>query len=120
MKKLLLLIITLTAPLLLFSFIRDVSGMNSEQYEINKLIITATTPQDHLKVADYYDKQAQEDEEKTRFYASIADSYTNRDKPLIGLAKYYTNLSNKYAELAQGYKNLSIEHKNMAEEMQNN
>jgi hypothetical protein len=120
MKKLLVLIISFTVPLLLFSFIRNVSGVDYEQYEIDKLIITATTPQDHLRISDYYDEEAKKDEEKARFYASIADSYTNRDKPLLGLAKYYTDLSNKYAELAQGYKNLAIEHKNMAQEMQIN
>jgi hypothetical protein len=120
MKKLLVLIITLISPLLLTSLTNDVSGMDTDQYDVNKLIITASTSQDHLKIADYYDKEAQKDEEKARFYGSIANSYANRDKPLLGLAKYYTDLSNKYTEMAQGYKNLATEHRNMAEEVQNN
>ncbi|HEY7535470.1 MAG TPA: hypothetical protein VH878_05950 [Thermodesulfobacteriota bacterium] len=120
MKGKLSLIIALITLMLFFSHMREVFGMDYEHYEINKLIITASTSQDHLKIADYYDKEAQKDEEKARFYGSIANSYANRDKPLLGLAKYYTDLSNKYTEMAQGYKNLATEHRNMAEEVQNN
>jgi len=119
MKQVLLLSITLIASIILFSEIKEVLGMASEEEEIIILIQTATSPEDHLKIADYYDKQAQKDEEKARFYASMSDSYANRDKPLIGLAKYYSDQSKKYMEMAQGYKNLATEHRKMAgQEMQ--
>ena len=121
MKQVLLLSITLIASIILFSEIKEVLGMASEEEEIIILIQTATSPEDHLKIADYYDKQAQKDEEKARFYASMSDSYANRDKPLIGLAKYYSDQSKKYMEMAQGYKNLATEHRKMAgQEMQQN
>ncbi len=121
MKKLLLLSIVMSLPLLLFSFIKDVSSAATEEEEIIILIQTATSPEDHLKIADYYDKQAKKDEEKARFYASMADSYANRDKPLLGLAKNYSDQSKKYMEMAQGYKNLATEHRKMADqEMQQN
>jgi len=89
--------------------------MASEE-EIIILIQTATSPEDHLKIADYFDKQAKKDEEKARFYASMSDSYANRDKPLLGLAKYYSDQSKKYMEMAQGYKNLATEHRKMADQ----
>ena len=116
MKQSLLLSIVLSLPLLLFSFAKDVSGMASEEEEIIILIQTATSPEDHLKIADYYDKLAKKDEEKARFYASMSDSYANRDKPLLGLAKNYSDQSKKYMEMAQGYKNLAVEHRKMADQ----
>ncbi len=116
MQKLTLLSIVLLLPLLLFSFIREVSGLTSEEEEIIILIQTATSPEDHLKIADYFDKQAKKDEEKARFYASMADSCANRDKPLLGLAKNYSGQSKKYMEMAQGYKNLAAEHRKMADQ----
>ena len=120
-KKILPLSIALTASLILFSEIREVFGVASEEEEIIILIQTATSPEDHLKIADYYDKQAKKDEEKARFYASMADSYANRDKPLLGLAKNYSDQSKKYMEMAQGDKNLATEHRKMAgQEMQQN
>ncbi|MGH7799978.1 MAG: hypothetical protein ACREOW_05020 [Thermodesulfobacteriota bacterium] len=121
MQKLTLLSIVLLLPLLLFSFIREGSGLTSEEEEIIILIQTATSPEDHRKIADYFDRQAKMDEEKARFYASMADSYANRDKPLLGLAKNYSGQSKKYKEMAQGYKNLAAEHRKMADqEMQKN
>jgi hypothetical protein len=115
MKKILQLSITLIASIILFSEIKEVFGMASEE-EIIILIQTATSPEDHLKIADYFDKQAKKDEEKARFYASMSDSYANRDKPLHGLAKYYSDQSKKYMEMAQGYKNLATEHRKMADQ----
>ena len=116
MQKLTLLSIVLLLPVLLFSFIREVSGLTSEEEEIIILIQTATSPEDHRKIADYFDRQAKMDEERARFYASMADSYANRDKPLLGLAKYYSDQSKKYMEMAQGYKNLAVEHRKMADQ----
>ncbi len=118
MKRVVLpLVVALIVPLLVFSFIGGVSGKASEEEDINKLIETATTHEDHMKIADYYEKQASEAEAKARSHASMADSYKNRSKPLTGLATHCSNLANKYKEAAEEYKAMAMEHRKMAEEM---
>ncbi|MBI2486778.1 MAG: hypothetical protein HYW01_07445 [Deltaproteobacteria bacterium] len=120
MKKLLPLAVALIVPLLLFSFTSGIRTNASEDEDegITKLIESATTPEDHMKIADYYEKQAAKAERKARFHASMGDSYKNRSKPLAGLATHCSNLANKYKEAAEEYKAMATEHRKMAQEMQ--
>ncbi len=118
MKRVLSLVITLIATFLLFSFVMGVPGKASDEEEINKLIQTATTPEDHMKIADYYQKKAEEMEVSARSHASMAASYENRGKPLPGPAKHCSNLSKDYTKAAEEYKAMAMEHRKMAEGMQ--
>jgi hypothetical protein len=118
MRRSLILVIGLTATFLLSYFIIGVPGKASEEEEINKLIQTATTPEDHMKIADYYQKQAEKMEVSAHSHASMAASYENRGKPLPGLAKHCSNLSKDYEKAAKEYRAMAMEHKKMAEEMQ--
>lgn len=118
MKRVLPLVIASIATLLLFSFVMGVPGKASDEEEINKLIQTATTPEDHMKIADYYQKQAEEAEVSAHSHASMAASYENRGKPMPGPAKHCSNLSKDYQKAAEEYKALAKEHKKMAEEAQ--
>jgi len=108
MKRLLPLGIGLIATFLFFSFIVGVSGSASEEEEINKLIETATTPEDHMKIAEYYEMQAAKMEQEASFHASLADSYKSRGKPLLGLAKHCSDLSKRYMEAAKDYKTMAM------------
>ncbi len=74
MKMVLPLVITSIATLLLFSFVMGVPGKASEEEEINKLIQTAKTPEDHMKIAEYFEKQSEKMEAKARSHASMAAS----------------------------------------------
>jgi hypothetical protein len=118
MKRILPLALTLIAPLLLFSFAGVFPGSASEEEEINKLIETASTPGDHMKIAEYYEKQAGKAERQAKFHASLADSYKNRGKPFSGLAKHCSDLFKRYEEAAKDYKAMAMEHMKMAQEMQ--
>jgi hypothetical protein len=118
MKRVLPLVITWIATLLLFSFVMGVPGKASDEQDINKLIQTATTPEDHMKIANYYEKQAEEAEVSARAHASMAASYESRGKPLPGPAKHCSNLSKDYTKAAEEYKAMAKEHKKMAEESQ--
>jgi hypothetical protein len=118
MKRSLTLIIALISTSLLFSFIIGVPGKASEEEEITKLIQTATTPEDHMKIADYYQKKAGEAEVSAHSHASMAASYENRGKPMPGPAKHCSNLSKDYKKAAEEYKALAVEHKKMAEGIQ--
>ncbi len=88
----------------------------SDEEAVHKLIETATTSEDHIKIAEYYEKQAVGAERKSSFHASMADAYKKRGKPLTGLAKHCENLAKNYTEVAQEYKAMATEHREMAKE----
>ncbi len=117
MNKMLQLVIALIVPLMLFSFVGVIPGSATEEEEINKLIETAKTPEDHIKIADYYEKQAAKMEQEASFHASLADSYKNRSKPFLGLAKHCSDLSKKYRGAAKDFKAMAMEHMKMAQEV---
>ncbi len=118
MKRILPLAIAFVVPILLFSFLGVVPGSASEEEEINKLIETATTPEDHIKIAEYYEKQVKKMEERARLHGTLADSYKNRGKPFSGLAKHCSDLSKRYTEAAKDYKAMAIDHMKMAQDVQ--
>ena len=118
MKRVLPLVIALIASFVLFSCVRGVPSKVSEEEEINKLIETAITPEDHMKIAEYYEKQAEKMEVKAHSHASMAASYRARGKPIFGLGIHCRNLSKKYKETAEEYKALAMEHRKMAGETQ--
>ena len=113
-------VIALIVPLLLLSFIGGFPGKASEEQqeeEITQLIETASTPEDHMKIAGFYEKEAAKMEEKALTHTSMADAYKLRSKPLPGMAKHCTNLSKKYEEAAKEYSDMANEHRKMAQEM---
>jgi len=112
------LLLVFIMPILLFSFIEVAPGGATEEEDIDKMIETAKTPEDHLKIAEYYEKQAAKMEREASFHASLAESYKNRGKPLLGLAKHCSDLSKRYMEAAKDYKAMAMEHMKMAQEMQ--
>ena len=99
---------------------KEMMGMEGDmmEQEINTLIETAKTPEDHMKLAKYYEKQAAKMEMKSQRMASMADLYNKRSKPLPGLANHCLNLSTKYKEAAGEYKAMAKEEREMANEMQ--
>lgn len=118
MNKMSQIVIALIVFLMLFSFIGVVPGGAAEEQDVDKMIETANTPEDHMKIAEYYEKQAAKMEQEASFHASLADSYKSRGKPLLGLAKHCADLSKRYMEAAKDYKAMAMEHMKMAQEMQ--
>ena len=118
MKRRLPLVTALIAPLLFLSLVGVVAGSASEEEESRKLIETATTPEDHIKIAEYYEQQAVRMEDEAKFHSSLADSYKSRGKPLLGLAKHCEDLSKRYKEAAEDYKAMALLHKKIAQDMQ--
>jgi len=118
MKRILPLVTALIAPLLFLSLVGVVAGSASEEEESRILIETATTPEDHIKIAEYYEQQAVRMEDEAKFHSSLADSYKSRGKPLLGLAKHCADLSKRYKEAAEDYKAMAFLHKKIAQEMQ--
>jgi DNA-binding ferritin-like protein len=119
MKKLLSVTTFLIGTFLLFSSIVGASGKTYDEEEITQPIKTATTAEDHMKIAEYFDKQAEEAETNSGFHTSMAKAYRERSKPLEGLAKHCSGIAKRYEEDAEDYKTMANEHRKMAEQIQN-
>lgn len=117
MKSILPLVTVLAVTILLISCAKKVPGNVSAEEGITKLIETASTKEDHMKIADYYEKQAEIMEVMARSHASKALTYEGRGGPFRGPARHCSSLSRKFTKSAEGYKAMAVEHENMAEEI---
>jgi hypothetical protein len=106
------------ATLLVISLISGVIGKASEEEEISQLIETASTPEDHMKIAGFYEKEAAKLEQKANSHAAMADAYRRRTKPIPGMVQHCSNLSQKYKDSAEEYRAMASEHTKMAKELQ--
>ncbi len=52
--------------------------------QANKLELTASTPQDHLRLAVYYREQARKLDERVRYHEAMAEKYRQRPLPFDG------------------------------------
>lgn len=89
-----------------------------EEDEITTLIETAKTPEDHIKIAEFYEMQAQKMQKKAAKHTAMASAYKSRSKPWPGMVRHCTNLANESKEEAAEYNKLAAEHRKMAQELQ--
>ena len=75
MKKSMLLLTAFAVTLLVFSLNREIPTSAEEEVDITVLIETADTPEDHLKIAEYYEEQAVMMEKKATLHESMAKAY---------------------------------------------
>jgi hypothetical protein len=76
--KILPMVIALIVSVVIFSVIKEISSVASEEEEINKLIQTATTPEDHMKIADYYQKQAEKMKDQASIHVTMGKMYESK------------------------------------------
>ncbi|MEM2099864.1 MAG: hypothetical protein QXP45_00770 [Thermoproteota archaeon] len=119
MKRIMPLVTVLAVTILVISCAKKVPGNVSEEEVIIKLIETASTKEDHMKIADYYEKQAEVMEEMSRSHASKALTYQGRGGPFRGPARHCSSLSRKFTKAAEEYKAMAMEHENIAKEILN-
>jgi len=117
MKKSMLILAALTMALLVFSLNRQTPTSASEEVDLTVLIETAKTPEDHLKIAEYYEEQAVMMEKKATLHESMAKAYKERSK-MPGMTNHCEKLARESKESAEQYKAMAEEHKKMAQEMQ--
>ena len=118
MNKLFLVIIALIASVLFLPLTTNISVNASEEEDINVLIETANTPEEHMKIAEYYEKQAAKMAQMAQSHKSMGAAYKNRSKPWPSMVKNCERLTQEYTEAANEYKSLAQEHEKMAQEMQ--
>ena len=72
MKKSMLILAALALTLLAFSLNREIPTSAQEEVDITVLIETADTPEDHLKIAEFYEEQAVLMVMKATLHASLS------------------------------------------------
>jgi len=80
-------------------------------------IANAKTPAEHEAIAEYYDKEAAENEAKAKLHLSAARSYEafKSMKP-VGMATHCQNLAKAFEKAAEQDKMLAAAHRAMAKE----
>lgn len=116
MKKSMLLLAAFTLALLVFSLNRQTLTSAQEEVDITVLIETADTPEDHLKIAEYYEEQAVMMEKKATLHAAMAKAY--QGGKMAGMTTHCDKLAKDSTASAEQYRDMAAEHKKMAQQTQ--
>jgi len=119
MRKPQLLITIAILMLLAFFSVRAVPAFSQEGSDITNLIQTTNTPEDHMKMANYYNMQAAQMDQMAKMHESMGEAYMKRSKPMTGMANHCAKLSKDSNESAAQYRVMAQEHEQMAHEMMN-
>lgn len=113
---------TLSLAVIIFALLTFLVGPNqiyaAGKEEIMTLIETAQTPEDHIKIAEFYEAQAVKMQEKAAKHSAMASAYKSRSKPWPGMVRHCTNLVNESKEEAAEYSKMAAEHRKMAQELE--
>jgi hypothetical protein len=117
MKKSMLFLAALTLALLVLSYNRQAQTSATEEENITTMIATAKTPEDHMKIAQYYEDQATMMEKTAALHESMAKAYMQRGK-MPGMSSHCEKLVKESKASAAQYKDMAEAHKKMAQQMQ--
>ncbi len=116
MKKSMLFLGALTMTLLVFSLSREMPVSAKDEADITVLIETADSPEDHLKIAEYYDEQVVITENKITLHESMAEAYEGGK--MAGMSTHCRNLVKELKAAVEQYKAMAAEHRKMAHQAQ--
>jgi hypothetical protein len=114
MKKPILFLLAIIVTALVFSLNRQAPTNAQEEVDITVLIETADTPEDHLKIAEYYEEQAVVMEKKATLHASMAKAY--QGGKMAGMTTHCDKLAKDSTASAEQYREMAAEHKKMAQQ----
>ena len=119
MKNLHLVLTVFVLSMLVVPLMSGLSTNAAEEEEIIVLIETAESPEDHIKIAEYYEAQAAQMEKRSKMHETMGKTYEKRSKPMSGMAIHCSKLSQESNESAEQYRAMAKEHEKMAHEMMN-
>jgi hypothetical protein len=117
MKNLHLILTVFVLTMLVVPFMSGMSTNAAEEVEIMVLIESAETPEDHMKIAEYYEAQAAQMEKMAKMHETMGKTYERRSKPMSGMAIHCSKLSKGSMESAEQYKAMAKMHRDMAQWM---
>jgi len=89
--------------------------------ELKQLIATAKSPEDHLKIAAYYEEEAQKLDEKKKEHTEMGDEYDRnpqRYPSKLALGQHCRNLAGYYGLAEQKALELAGMHEEMAKQLE--
>ena len=111
-----LIAISILSLLAFFTF-KGIPTGASEEDDMTNLVETAETPEDHMKLAEYYNNQAEKMEKTASQHESMGEAYKKRSKQMPGMASHCAKLSKESKESAAQYRAMAEQHEKMAQEM---
>lgn len=114
MKKSMLLLLAILVTVLALSLNRQTPTNAQEEVDITVLIETASTPADHLKIAEYYEEQAVMMEKKATLHESMAKAY--QGGKMGGMTTHCEKLATDSKASAEQYREMAAVHKKMAQQ----
>lgn len=117
MKRLDLFLTAVVMTMFIVPLISGISTGAAEEEEIMVLIENAETPEDHIKIAEYYEEQASQMDKMANMHESMGQSYSKRSKPMSGMAKHCADLSKENKDSAEKYRAMAAHHREMAQGM---
>lgn len=119
MRKTQLLITIVMFSMLAFLTVKSIPTVSADEDNITNIIQNAETPEDHMKIAEYYNLQAEQMEKIASKHESMGEAYKKRSKPMSGMTKHCAKLSKESKESAEQYRAMAKEHEEMAHGMMN-
>ena len=116
--KSLLIITQMLISVMFISLFSELPSYADEEEEILNLIQSAQTPEDYMKIAGYYEKQAAKMDELAQYHKAMGESYKNRSKPWPSMVKNCEELTKKYQKAAAEYSAMAQEVQKKAQELQ--
>jgi hypothetical protein len=108
----------------LFAAAQD-HAMNMKEHQLTKkevkaLIVSAKTPEDHMKLAMYFRGEAKEQQAKAKYHDEMAELYKNNAAPKTEMAKHCKYFAEESRKAAGAANSMADEHEKMAAQAREN
>ena len=119
MKKSYLILVASISTILFIYLMSGISIAVSDDDAILELIETAETPEDHIKIVNYYMEQTERMEKMASKHEAMAEAYKEGGESMSIQRERCVKLSEESKATAKEYKAMAIEHEKIAHEMMN-
>ena len=98
----------------------DMKERQLSKKEVKALIVSAKTPEDHMKLASYFRGEAQQMQAKAKYHEEMADLYKNNRSSKLDMAKHCQYFADEAKKAAEAANSMADEHEKMAAEARQN
>jgi hypothetical protein len=88
--------------------------------EVKALIVSAKTPEDHMKLAAYFRGEAKRQEAAAKYHDEMAELYKNNPAPKEEMAKHCKVFADEARKAAEAANSMADEHEKMAAQAREN
>src|SRR6266568_2092352 len=104
----------------LFAVAQD-HAMNMKEHQLTKpevkaLIVSAKTPEDHMKLASYFRGEAQREQASAKYHDEMAELYKNNRTGKVDMVKHCKYFADEARKAAEAANSMADEHEKMAAE----